>query len=198
MRLCHLWTLALLSLAVACSEGDDTASGGGAGGAGGANTGAVNEYPVTDPGIVTMGRAELIEATGAASAHLRTSAPAASMRARFRGDAVTVLLADQHRYGDRDYYDVVSDDEIVWKLGPEPDVSEYEVPASLEYRQGRPGAGDLRRARLVKGCRFGELGPEAEGASGRHALRRGLGSRGRHATRPHVGTPLEIARCRRY
>jgi len=95
--------------------------------------------PVTiaadDPKIVYSGRIDFTD-----PAAPRFSSPAVGVRARFQGTSATVLFKDQNRYGKRNYYDAVIDEDkvaadgsslaISIKITPS-DATRYEVIAGL-------------------------------------------------------------------
>jgi lysophospholipase L1-like esterase len=60
------------------------------------------------------------------------SAPGVYVQARFRGTRAAVMLEDEFKWGtNRNYYDVVIDDDTVVKLAPEPGVTRHEVASGL-------------------------------------------------------------------
>ena len=84
-------------------------------------------YGADDPDILYTGRIDFTDA-----AQPRFSAPGVCIRARFRGTAAAVMLADEFKWGtNRNYYDVLIDDTTVVKLAPEQSVTRYEVAAGL-------------------------------------------------------------------
>lgn len=60
------------------------------------------------------------------------SAAGVTIRARFVGESLTVLLEDQNRYNKRNYFDVIIDDKKPHKLAPEIGTTSYEIPVELE------------------------------------------------------------------
>lgn len=88
-----------------------------------------------DPKLVYSGRIDFTKPEAP-----RFSAPAVSVRARFQGTSAAVMFKDQFRYGKRNYYDAVIDDDKVAadgsslafsiKITPS-DATRYEVIAGL-------------------------------------------------------------------
>jgi lysophospholipase L1-like esterase len=71
-------------------------------------------YPPDDPNILYTGRIDFSDPRMP-----KYSAPGVAIRARFRGTAASVMLADQFRYGtNKNYYDAVIDGATAIKIAP--------------------------------------------------------------------------------
>ena len=99
--------------------------------------GTATTYDADDPNIQYFGRVDRDTDPKAP----RFSAPAVTVRARFSGTSAAVLLADQFRYGRRNYFDAIIDEgkvddsgaslAISVKILPEKGVTRYDVMAGL-------------------------------------------------------------------
>ncbi len=137
MRTANLACLAFLALA--CSSTPETSRepgpGGGAGGAGAENAGGEGgdlvvdteerTFDADDDGFQYIGRFDFSD-----PAAPQTSAPAATVAARFRGVGLTVHLEDPRV---RNSFDVLIDDLPAVVVRPKIDTTEYPIDVELEY-----------------------------------------------------------------
>jgi len=84
-------------------------------------------YTPEDPNILYTGRIDFSK-----PAEPKFSAPAVTIRARFRGTGAVVMLEDEFKWGtNRNYYDAVIDDGTVVKIAPDRSGTRYEVASGL-------------------------------------------------------------------
>jgi lysophospholipase L1-like esterase len=85
-----------------------------------------NTYEADDPNIQYSGR---IDFTDPKKPHFTASG--GYVTAKFRGNKLTVMFRDELKYSQKNYYDVIVDDQAPVKITPLSSVTAYDVPVTL-------------------------------------------------------------------